>query len=160
MKERSSGTRVEGLLIRDYRQSDWPRLMEIHDAARADELRYAGLEDAFLPLSIAAEREGLFEYTLRVAELDGRTAAFTAFTEDELAWLYVDPALSRQGIGQALVEDALGQMERPVSIEVLAGNEPALRLYQRCGFQQEKMVSGKMPGNEDFAVTCHVLRLD
>lgn len=148
------------LLIRDYQDSDWPRLQAIHDAARADELRLAGLEDAFLPLSVAAEREGLFEYALRVAELDGQPAGFAAFTEDELAWLYVDPALSCRGIGRALVEDALGRMERPASIEVLAGNEPALRLYQRCGFQKESVVSGKMPGNEEFAVTVHVLRLD
>ena len=40
-------------------------------------------------------------------------------------------------------EDALERMERPVSIEALAGNEPALRLYQRCGFQPEKIVSGQ-----------------
>lgn len=160
MKKRSSGTHIEGLLIRSYRESDWPRFMAIHDAARADELRLAGLEDAFLPLSVAAEREGLFEYALRVADLDGTAVGFAAFTPDELAWLYVDPAFSCQGIGRTLVEDALERMERPVSIEVLAGNEPALRLYQRCGFQKEKIVSGKMPGNEGFAVTCHVLRLN
>lgn len=148
------------LLIRDYRESDWPRFMAIHDAARANELRLAGLGDAFLPLSVASEREGLFEYALRVADLGGMAVGFTAFTPVELAWLYVDPAFSRQGIGRALVEDALGHMERPASIEVLAGNEPALRLYQRCGFQKEKLISGEMPGNESFSVTCHILRLE
>lgn len=148
------------LVIRDYRESDWPGLMAVHDAARVNELRLAGLDDAFLPLSIAAEREGLFEYTLRVAEVDASAAGFAAFTADELAWLYVDPAFSCRGIGQALVKDALERMGRPVSVEVLAGNEPALRLYRRCGFQQEKTVSGKMPGNEGFNVVCHVLRLD
>lgn len=134
--------------------------MEIHDAARADELRLAGLERAFLPLSVAAEREGLFEYALRVAELDGQTAGFAAFTQDELAWLYVDPALSRRGVGRALVEDALTRMERPVFIEVLAGNVPALALYRSCGFGESETASGQMPGNEEFSVTCHILRLD
>lgn len=108
---------------------------------------------------MAAEREGLFEYVLRVAELEGEAAGFAAFTQDELAWLYVDPALSRRGVGRALVEDALARMGRPVSIEVLSGNAPALSLYLHCGFREVESVSGRMPGNEAFAVTCHVLRL-
>lgn len=29
----------ERLILRDYQESDWPRLMEIHDDARMDELR-------------------------------------------------------------------------------------------------------------------------
>ena len=154
------GHAMDSIVIRDYHKEDWPRLMDIHDAARANELRLAGLEEAFLPLSVAAEREGLFEYTLRVAGLDGIAVGFTAFTADELAWLYVDPAFSRRGIGRALVEDALRHMERPVSIEVLAGNEPARLLYERCGFRFIETVSGRMPGNERFSVTCHILRLD
>ena len=31
-------------LIRDYQEADWPRLQAIHDAARLDELRLAGLD--------------------------------------------------------------------------------------------------------------------
>ncbi len=146
--------------IRDYREADWARLQVIHDAARMDELRLAGLAPAFVPLSTAAQREGLFEYALRVAELDGTAAGFAAFTQDELAWLYVDPALSRRGVGRALVEDALERMERPVSIEVLEGNEPALELYRSCGFREAETASGQMPGNEEFSVTCRILRLD
>lgn len=150
---------TQHIAIRPYRDSDWPRLCAIHDAAQQNELALAGLSGAFLPLEIAAPREGLFGYALRVAELDGQTAGFAAFTAGELAWLYVDPALSRRGVGRALVEHALGEMGWPVSIEVLAGNTPALALYERCGFRRVETVSGRMPGNEDFAVTVHVLKL-
>ena len=136
------------------------RLCAIHDAARQTELALAGLPDAFLPLEIAAQREGLFSYTLRVAELDGQAAGFAAFTNDELAWLYVDPALARRGVGRALVEHALTEMGRLVSIEVLSGNAPALALYEGCGFHRRKNLSGRMPGNEAFPVTVHVLELD
>ena len=145
--------------IREYRPSDWPRLCAIHDAARQNELALAGLSAAFLPLEIAAPREGLFDYTLRVAELDGQTAGFAAFTGDELAWLYVAPALARRGIGRALVEHALSFMSRPASVEVLAGNAPALALYEGCGFRLADTLSGQMPGNEGFSVTVHVLEL-
>lgn len=121
--------------IRPYRNADYPRLCAIHDAARRNELALAGLSDAFLPLEVAAGREGLFDYALRVAELDG------------------------QGVGRALVEHALAEMGRPVSIEVLAGNAPALALYEGCGFRRTETLTGKMPGNEDFSVTVHVLEL-
>ena len=118
------------------------------------------MDEAFLPLAVAAEAEGLFDYTVRVAWLEGTAAGFSAFAGDELAWLYVDPALSRRGVGARLVQDALEYLERPVTVEVLAGNEPARRLYERCGFRFIETVSGRMPGNETFSVTCHVLRLD
>ena len=68
--------------------------------------------------------------------------------------------MARRGVGRALVEDALERMERPVSIEVLEGNGPALALYLGCGFREAGTASGQMPGNEAFSVTCHVLRLD
>ena len=147
------------LSIRPYQDSDWPRLCAIHDAARKNELALAGLSDAFLPLEVAAQREGLFDYALRVAELDGQAAGFAAFTDDELAWLYVDPALSRRGVGRALVEHVLSEMGRPVSIEVLSGNAPALALYESCGFCRTETLTGKMPGNESYSVTVHVLEL-
>ena len=157
MKDQLAKIRV---VVRDYRQEDWPRLQVIHDAARRNELRLAGLEEAFLPLTAAAEAEGLFDYTMRVALLEGTAAGFSAFAEGELAWLYVDPALSRRGVGTRLVQDALEHLKRPVTVEVLAGNDPARLLYERCGFRLIETVSGRMPGNESFSVTCHVLRLD
>ena len=78
--------------IRPYEPSDWPRLCAIHDPARLDELQQAGLADAFLPLEVAAEREGLFDYDVLVAELDGVVCGFAAASDDELAWLSVEPA--------------------------------------------------------------------
>lgn len=149
---------MENLVIRPYRPEDLPRLSAIHDAARLQELRLAGLAEAFLPLEIAAEREGLFQYTLRVAEWDGQAAAFAAYTEDELAWLYVDPAYMRRGIGSRLVRYVQENTSaRPLVIEVLAGNGPAMSLYKAMGFQHVDTRTGAMPGNEAFQVTAWVL---
>lgn len=148
------------LTIRDYRPEDWQRLMEIHDAARLEELRLAGLEAAFLPLSVAAEREGLFDYAVAVACLEDVLAGFVAYSAEELAWLYVDPAFARRGIGRRLVTHALTHTVRPLYVEVLVGNEPARRLYLSCGFREERLESGRMPGNETFSVCAHILCLD
>lgn len=144
--------------IREYREADWSRIEAIHDAARPMELKNAGLSAAFVPLREAAVNEDLFGYALRVAEIDGETVGFVAYTDEELAWLYVDPGQMRRGVGRALVQYVLDHTEtRPLHIEVLAGNDPALKLYEAMGFRTGKVLSGVMPGNEAFRVTVHCM---
>lgn len=144
--------------IRNYRPEDWEAIQQIHDSARKMELALAGLDDAFLPLSIAAEREDLFDYPgLFVAEEDGQVAGFLACNEEELAWLYVAPDKMRRGIGRSLSLHALEQFPGITSIEALRGNEPARKLYESLGFEVKEIVRGKMPGNEAFAVEVYVL---
>lgn len=141
-------------VIRPYEPRDWPRLMEIHDRARRDELALAGLSDAFVPLAQAAVSECLFDDTVIVAESGGRVAAFAATDGDELAWLYVDPDLAGRGFGSALVRYVIDRHAgQALHLEVLAGNEPARRLYEKFGFQTVETATGRMPGNERFAVT-------
>ena len=141
------------LAIRPYRPEDFPGIERVHDRARRVELRYAGLEDAFLPLLIAAEREDLFAYPgLFVAELGGEIAGFAACTQEELAWLYVDPAHFRKGVGRALAEHALQRFPGIRRVEVLSGNAPAKALYARLGFVTAATERGRMPGNEAFSV--------
>ena len=142
------------MTIMPYDPGYWEDIQKVHDPARKQELALAGLSDAFLPLTIAAEREDLFDYHLFVAVEENTAVGFTAFTEDELAWLYVRPDCQRRGIGRALAEFALSQMDADEkSVEVLFGNAPARSLYQSLGFTKETIVHGKMPGNECFAVT-------
>ena len=145
--------------IRAYQPQDWPRIQQIHDAARKLELSLAGLSEAFLPLSIAAKREDLFAYTLCVAVYEGAVCGFAAYHSEELAWLYVDPGHMRQGIGRSLVQYVLDHTaHRPRYIEVLQGNEPALKLYRAMGFEPVETVCGQMPGNESFSVSVHRLQ--
>jgi GNAT superfamily N-acetyltransferase len=104
------------MIIRKYLEKDWSRICEIHDLARLDELRSASLEDAFLPMEIAAESENLFEYELFVAERKGIVVGFIAYDEDEIAWLYVDPTLYRIGVGRALVNTVTNATSRTFTI--------------------------------------------
>ena len=144
--------------IRPYEQADWDSICAIHDRARMTELIYADLIDAFLPLEIAAEREDLFEYPGLFVALDGETVVgFTACNEEELCWLYVDPDRYHQGIGFQLAQYALNQYPKICCVEVLKGNLPALKLYEKIGFHLDRMISGKMPGNEQFSVEVYSL---
>ncbi len=139
--------------IRPYILSDYKYVSEIHDASRKIELSMASLDDAFLPFSICAEREDFFDYPhIDVAILDDDIVAFSAYTDDEFAWLYVSPKMMRKGIGKKLVEKAICTEPNIKYIEVLYGNEPARKLYESFGFHVQEIAKGVMPGNESFKV--------
>ena len=145
------------IIIRPYHATDWPRLCEIHDAARLDELRLTVGEAAFLSLDQAAESEGLFDGRGAVAVLDERVWGFVAFTDSELNWLYVDPDSYRRGIGRALLHHAIENAGLTLTLEVLEGNGPALQLYGSEGFQVLRRVDGALYGNEEFRAAGFVL---
>lgn len=139
--------------IRPYISLDYNYICDIHDAARKAELSLASLDTAFLPFSVASERENFFEYPhIDVAAADNIVAAFSAYTDDELAWLYVSPNMMRKGIGRKLVARALDIEPGIKHIEVLYGNEPARKLYESMGFYVQKIEEGVMPGNETYHV--------
>lgn len=142
---------MESLSIRPYIPADWPRLCAIHDAARLDELRPTVGEAAFLPLEQAAENEGLFDGRVDVAELDGVVEGFIAYTDDEITWVYINPLLYRRGIGRVLVRHALTAAGPVMRLEVLEGNEAALRFYLAEGFKVVRRSEGRLAGNETFA---------
>ena len=146
--------------IRPYQPADWPRLCEIHDIARLDELRLTVGTDAFLTLEQTAENEGLFAGKLYVAELDGVVQGFVAYDDEELGWLYVDPACYKQGVGRALVRHAVSDAKPTMKIELLEGNTPALALYLSEGFKVIERVEGQLEGNEGFAATGVILQRD
>ncbi|WP_082836981.1 GNAT family N-acetyltransferase [Labrenzia sp. OB1] len=118
-----------GHCCRSFRQKDLPRICEIHDAARLDELRFSNLQDAFVPLRIAAVREGLFDYQVLVAESHGRVDRSAAFSADELARLHVDPDCYRTGVGTLLAQVAIELSGQEVSLEVVSGNGHAVAFY-------------------------------
>lgn len=139
--------------IEKYDTRYWNEMCQIHDEARRIELEYASLEDAFLPLETASEEEGLFEYKhIDVALQDDHAVGFCAYSEEEIAWLYVLPEKMRHGIGRQLVAHALDTESALYYVEALLGNEPAKRLYESFGFTVKEVLSGHMPGNERFPV--------
>lgn len=148
------------LTIRPYALADWPRLCVIHDAARLDELRPTVGVAAFLPLEQAAENEGLFDGRVDVAEVGGIVEGFIAYTDDELTWIYVNPPLYRRGVGRALVRHALATAGPVVRLEVLEGNEAALRFYLAEGFKVVRRSEGRLAGNETFAAVGLVMEYD
>jgi ribosomal protein S18 acetylase RimI-like enzyme len=146
--------------IRPYEAGDWDDICRIHDAARLDELRGAGLLEAYLDLADTYENEGLFDDEVWVAVAEGRVAGFIAGSVGdeggEITWIYVDPALHRRGIGRALVEHFVARSGGPIELEVLDGNA-ARGFYEALGFVLTSTATGKLAGNETFTATGHTL---
>ena len=151
-------TEVSIVNIRVYQPIDWSRLCEIHNASRLNELSLTVGAEAFLTLEQTANSEGLFDNKLFVAEVNGIVQGFVAYSDEELTWLYVDPQFYRKGIGRSLVRHAIADSASTISLELLKGNTPALKLYLSEGFRVVKRIEGKLEGNEDFAAVGLVLR--
>ena len=82
---------------------------------------------------------------------------FVAYSDEELAWLYVEPKFCIKGVGGALIRHAVADLEPTMAIELLEGNTPALELYLSEGFKLIKRIEGRLEGNEDFAAVGLVL---
>jgi ribosomal protein S18 acetylase RimI-like enzyme len=156
------GTTVPELTIRPYVETDWPRISAIHDQARYDELRGSVDLGVYRPLADVAEAEGLFESRIWVAENpeDKQAVGFVAATDDEITWLYVDPAFYRQGVGGQLLRHAIVQCGPVVNVMVLAQNAAARALYEREGFVVTKTFQLKFAEGEQYTAEGAILTLD
>jgi GNAT superfamily N-acetyltransferase len=148
------------MTIREYIETDWPYLCEIHDLARIDELTGSVDLGAFLTLEQTYESEGLFAGEVWVASEEEIPVGFVAFADHELTWLYVHPAQYKKGIGRALLEKAIERCNGNISTEVLSGNKSALNLYLSEGFKITSVKKGKLTGNEAFEAEGILLSLD
>lgn len=146
------------LIIRPYDPRDWLAVQDVHDAARLIELTLSVGAHAFRPLSDIYIEEELFAGPLWVAELEDRVVGFVAVNENELTWLYVHPASHRTGIGRRLLTQALAAIDGEATAWVLAGNEPALRLYETAGLRIVETKAGHLAGSPDIPATGYGLR--
>ncbi|WP_424983463.1 N-acetyltransferase family protein [Maritalea sp. S77] len=151
------------ITVRNYRDSDWPIVCAIHDAARQIELSAAQVSDAaFAPLQKCHMAEGFFSNRIILAEcLESRTVkGFAAFRPRQLTWLYVSPDYFGEGIGQCLIRYVMDNTERPLDVQMLDGNKPAQRLYEFMGFKPFKRTKGKIHGKRPVNASGLTLRLN
>lgn len=111
-------------------------------ATAADAEGLAGLHaEAFAEAWSAAAIAGLIaDGAIAFMDEDGFILARAAAGEAEILTLAVRPSARRRGLGRALVEAAAAEVRaagaESLFLEVAADNDPALVLYERCGFEQ------------------------
>jgi GNAT superfamily N-acetyltransferase len=119
--------------IRRALQADWAKMIALHRRAAVHERRLTGIDADDSDIADAQHR---FRGELRVA-VDGpgqRLLGFVSWTGTEVAWLYVEPAAFRRGIGTMLMQHALDEIGFVAHIRVLVGNMPMLGLCLSQGF--------------------------
>ncbi|YCI82159.1 ribosomal protein S18-alanine N-acetyltransferase [Enterobacteriaceae bacterium] len=109
-----------------------------------------------------ASNQGERYLNLRL-EVDGQLAAFAitqvVLDEATLFNIAVDPAYQRRGLGRALLEQLITQLEQrdvfTLWLEVRASNAPAIALYESLGFNEATVRRNYYPtadGREDAIV--------
>jgi ribosomal protein S18 acetylase RimI-like enzyme len=136
------------IVIRDYREADWPAICRVHDRARPDELLGSYDARAFIPLAQDSEAESIKACDMFVAQLGDEVVGFAGIDAPYLAWLYVDPAHYRRGIGRSLLRHCLSRMGADAWTRACGNNEAALRLYLSEGFVIESRFTGNNAGYE------------
>ena len=119
-------------------------LGELEDLQRRASLALDEYREALLahPDAIALPAEQIERGEVLVAEIDGRIAGFAVVLDQdgtaELDGLFVEPQLWRQGIGSALVEEAVHDARsRGLSLMTVVANPGAKEFYEGCGFTVE-----------------------
>ena len=134
------------MIIRNYRPEDWEAICRVHDRARPDELRGSFDSRAFIPLAQDPEGEYIRQCDMFVAQLGEEVVGFAGIDDPYFAWLYVDPAHYRRGIGRALLKHCLARLGEDAWTRACGNNEAALALYVSEGFAIESRYIGDNAG--------------
>ncbi|HGM5490482.1 TPA: GNAT family N-acetyltransferase [Serratia fonticola] len=133
------------MLIRAFNEPDRPRLRTLYLASRQAaftwrETQHYRLED--FDRSTRGEE-------IWVAERDGCLLGFVSIyrAENFIHNLYVDPLLSSQGIGSALLHAAEQTFTATGSLKCLVKNTKALAFYHQHGWQ---IISPGCDGGEEY----------
>lgn len=138
-------------------------------------LRFETLQESHLPAILEIERQvngsPWSEKSFR-NEIDHRHGIFRVAIQDGAVvaygglWLVIDeahvtnvavaPTHQRQGIGRKLMIQLLEASKAAgmtcATLEVRAGNTPALELYEKLGFERSAVRRGYYPDNKEDAV--------
>ena len=143
-------------IIRPYVEADWHAVCAVHDRARPMELAGSTDPAAFRPMAEEAEEEEFFDSRTFVACTDDRVVGFVSFNGDYITWLYVDPDFQRRGIGSRLLTEAMKHCGPQAWVNTMGGNEPAIAMYRKAGFDVVKSFPSDCDG---FPCTCLLLAL-
>lgn len=140
------------LVIRAYLPADWAAICRVHDRSRPDELRGSYDARAFIPLAEDPEGQYINTCVVFVAQWGEEVVGFAGVDDPYLAWLYVDPAHYRRGIGRALLKHCLDLLGKDAWTQACGNNEAAIGLYLSEGFVIESRFTGENAGFKGPAV--------
>ena len=139
------------ITYREYNDTDWQSICQIHDRARPDELKGSCDPRGFIPIAQDQEVEELKACKKLVACDDETVVGFVGVDDKYLAWLYIDPSHYGKGIGRELLRIGIREIGEGAWTIVLDGNRSAIKLYESEGFKEVRRFAGE---NNGYPVTC------
>ena len=148
----------------------------------ASSLRFESLHESHLPAILAIEGvvngspwsersfrneidhpHGVFLVALEEGKVVGYGGLWLVIDEAHVTNVAVAPDHQRQGVGRRLMIALLDLAKRRgmtcATLEVRAGNAPALHLYESLGFERSALRRGYYPDNKEDAVVMWRYRL-
>lgn len=146
-------------------------------------LRFEPLHEGHLPAILAIENavngspwsersfrneidhpHGLFRVALEGGEVVGYGGVWLVIDEAHVTNVAIAPDFQRRGIGRRLMLELLRAAREAgmacATLEVRAGNAPAIHLYESLGFERSALRRGYYPDNKEDAVVMWRHRLD
>ncbi|MCF6443014.1 GNAT family N-acetyltransferase, partial [Pseudoalteromonas luteoviolacea] len=121
--------------IREFRDKDYPRVLEIYSKSKLDELRFEKKKFKLLPLENDEKRlPALKESKIYVFD-DGQVLGYGALYNSEIRALFVCPKARGKGIGKQILAFLLSQISGEANLFVAQTNKPAKKLYEAYGFE-------------------------
>lgn len=143
--------------IRRYSPADLNAVLAVYARAKPDELQYEATDFTIVPLNQDADRfNGFLQSDVFLYEAGQQVLAYGACFQNEIRALYVDRSARGQGIGMALLRHLLLLIDGDPVLHVVKSNQPALQLYRRVGFVEEKEISVEYNGQQ---VAVYMMRL-
>jgi len=139
------------ITYREYNDTDWQSICQIHDRARPDELKGSCDPRGFIPIEEDKEVEELKACKKLVACDDETVVGFVGVDDKYLAWLYIDPSHYGKGIGRELLRIGIREIGEGAWTIVLDGNRSAIKLYESEEFKEVRRFTGE---NNGYPVTC------
>ncbi len=122
------------MIIRNFSSDDVLAIHTIYNDSKLDELKFEVEKFSLLPLHLDEKRsKALWESDIYVYE-DGKVLGYGAVYRNEIRALFVSPKVRGMGIGKALLENLISHASKPIMLCVAASNIPAIKLYERFGF--------------------------
>ncbi|ARS53384.1 GNAT family N-acetyltransferase [Kushneria konosiri] len=124
--------------MRDYCREDFDALASLYQRSKGDEFRFeSGWPERFPVIPLPCDEHRLKAFSnasALVLPAEKGLAGAIYWQGGHIVGLLVDPSSRGMGLGRAMVREVLGRMEETATLEVVASNRPAVRLYESLGF--------------------------
>jgi len=140
------------MTIRKYRNNDFSEILRIYSLTKLEELRFEAEKFNFIPLNLDEKRFKAFKECEVFVYEESEISGYCAFFGSEIRALFVLPQFQGKGIGKNMFKFMLENIQGTPSLNLVASNLPAKKLYERFGFNTSSEFVAEYNGKPVLAI--------